>query len=153
MPLALLYPLPLGLALVLFFKNFGLGGPSPAARPPASIAPTPGDCSDRGRFFQLKGRVLSVRASRLHFPLSGMNFPLSGVNFTNFTSSWLLLGASGSFRESLRALESILSPQTRLSGAPALARAETGRPQNWSPAFFGVLHNDFFDFFNPGESV
>ena len=41
----------------------------------------------------------------------------------------------------------------RLSGAQAPARAETGRPQNWSPAFFVCIYNDFFDFFNPGESV
>ena len=31
----------------------------------------------------------------------------------------------------------------RLSGAQAPARAESGRPQNWSPAFFCVLYNDF----------
>ena len=41
----------------------------------------------------------------------------------------------------------------KFSGAQAPARAETGRPQNWSPAFFVCIYNDFFDFFNPGESV
>ena len=33
----------------------------------------------------------------------------------------------------------------RLSGAQAPARAESGRPQNWSPAFFCVcIYNDFW---------
>ena len=32
----------------------------------------------------------------------------------------------------------------RLSGAQAPARAETGRSQNWSPAFFVCIYNDFF---------
>ena len=32
----------------------------------------------------------------------------------------------------------------RLSGAQAPARAETGRPQNWSPAFFVCIYNDFW---------
>ena len=41
----------------------------------------------------------------------------------------------------------------RLSGAKAPARAETGRPQNWSLAFLCVFKMIFIDFFNPGESV
>ena len=41
----------------------------------------------------------------------------------------------------------------RLCGAQAPARAETGRPQNWSPVFFVCIYNDFLDFFNPGESL
>ena len=98
--------------------------------------------------------------SGLHFPLSGVNFPLSGVNFTNFTSSWLLLGAPGSFKKSLRALESILSPQTRLSGAPARARARGDRPASklvpgdfWEPRTVKITQKSIFSAQNPSETL